>query len=112
MGQAALHASTTLLLDYGMENVGRRVLDNSRFLIEELGELPGLRLSSASEEQRRSGIVSFTHERMQATAVHQHLVKAGVSAVVREGSIRLSPHFYQGETQLSEFMQILQAAIA
>ena len=112
MGQAALHASTTLLLDYGMENVGRRVLDNSSFLFEELGALPGIRISSASSEQRRSGIVSFAHERIQATELHRHLVEAGVSAVVREGSIRLSPHFYQGEIQLSEFMQILQAAIA
>lgn len=112
LGQAALHATAELLLNFGMENVGRRVLDNSSFLFEELGRFPGARIRSAGGQPRRSGIVSFTHETIAVTVLHQRLTDAGVSAVVREDAIRLSPHFYQGESQLLDFMSILQAATA
>jgi selenocysteine lyase/cysteine desulfurase len=108
VGQAAFHASTALLLDYGMEPIGRRVLANTDQLIRGLGERPGFRVTSATAPERRSGIVAFDHERIAAADLHGRLTDAGVSCVVRGGSIRLSPHFYQGERQIEAFLEILE----
>jgi len=112
VGQAAFDASVNLLLAYGMGNVGRRVLANTDFLIRSLEELPGVRISSPKTPERRSGIVCFTHQSLSARELHGKLTQAGVSCVIRDDSIRLSPHFYQGETQLLAFLEILRAAIA
>ena len=111
IGQAALNASVNLLLDFGMENVGRRVLANSDYLVQNLEKLPGIRVSSQQAVERRSGIVSFTHQAQSVHTLHRELTQAGVSVAVRGGSIRLSPHFYQGEKQLCQFLEILQSTI-
>ena len=110
IGQAALLASVNLLLDYGMDNVGGRVLSNTDFLLENLEKEPGIIPTSRSEPERRSGIVSFMHDRIPAKELHRSLTAAGVSCVVRDQSIRLSPHFYQDEKHLSDFMTRLRIA--
>jgi cysteine desulfurase/selenocysteine lyase len=108
MGQAAFNASAKLLLDYGMANVGRRVLANTDQLIRNLQDFPGGCVNSPVAPERRSGIVSFAIDRLSTPDLHHHLTRAGVSCVIRGGSIRLSPHFYQGESQLEAFMKILE----
>jgi selenocysteine lyase/cysteine desulfurase len=109
VGQAALNASAGLLLDYGMENVGARVLSNTDFLLRNLEDVPGIRIRSATAPERRSGIVCFSHQSLPVNDLHHALTRAGVSTVIRDDSIRLSPHFYQCEEQLTEFLNILQA---
>lgn len=108
VGQAAFHASTSLLLDFGMDKVGGRVLSNTDQLVSGLSELPGFRVTSPTAPERRSGIVAFDHERIAAVDLHERLTGAGVSCVVRGGSVRLSPHFYQGMPQISTFFEILE----
>jgi len=112
IGQAALIASVRLLLDYGMENVSQRVLFNTDYLLRSLEDLSGVRISSPVAVERRSGIVSFTHKALSAQNLFRRLSQSGVSTAVRGDSIRLSPHFYQGETQLVQFMEILRAALS
>ena len=111
VGQAAFAASLKLLLDYEMANVGRRVLNNTDYLIRNLEELPGVSISSVIAPEHRSGIVSFTHQTLSLQRLQRALALAGVSCAVRGESVRLSPHFYQGEDQLSEFVEILRSAI-
>lgn len=110
MGQAAMDASVQLLLGYGMDKVGARVLANTGFLLRELGKIPGVMISSRTSPDRQSGIVSFRHESVAAEAIHQALAEAGVDVVIRGGSIRVSPHFYQDEEMLGRFMNIVGSA--
>ncbi len=108
MGQAAFHASTRLLLEYGMANVGRRVLANTDHLVRRLQKLPGVQSGSSKMPDRQSGIVCFKHDRVATAALHRQLTQAGVSCVVRGSAIRLSPHFYQGEPEIEAFFRILE----
>jgi selenocysteine lyase/cysteine desulfurase len=107
MGQAAFNASVKLLLDYGMINVGRRVLANTDHLVRSLQKLPGVQLHSSTLPDRQSGIVCFNLDRLAVPDLHRQLTLAGVSCVIRGNSIRLSPHFYQGERQIEAFLEIL-----
>jgi cysteine desulfurase/selenocysteine lyase len=112
VGQAALDASVRLLLDYGMENVGNRVLANTGFLLTELGKIEGVNISSRKSPDRRSGIVTFNHETVALAKIHKRLTAAGVSVAIRGDSIRVSPHFYQGEKQLLRFIALLDLALS
>jgi selenocysteine lyase/cysteine desulfurase len=111
LGQAALHASSGLLLDYGIDRVAERVLANTAYLLAALAEIPGIRLSSSEESDRRSGIVSFRHEKLPPADLYRKLQKSGVSCAVRGESIRLSPHFYQGEKELNAFLETLAKSV-
>ena len=104
LGQTAFHASLTLLLLHGMKNVAARILHNSAFLIDALTEVGGVNLSSHSAANRRSGIVSFEHESISSRELHSRLTRAGITTALRGNSIRLSPHFYQDETDLAELV--------
>ena len=108
LGQAALHASLALLLDTGMEQVSGRILQNTEFLIRALREIPGVQITSRTEPERLSGIVTFKYENIPSRTLNNRLSEAGVTCAVRGESIRLSPHFYQDETCLSEFIRVLE----
>ena len=86
-GQAALHASVGLLLEHGMERVGARVLRNTEFLLAGLTQLKGVQLVSHSEPARRSGIVSFRCDSVQARELYRKLAALGTTCAVREGAV-------------------------
>jgi selenocysteine lyase/cysteine desulfurase len=111
-GQAALHASVGLLLQQGMERVGRHVLRNTEFLLMELARLEGVQLISRKEPARRSGIVSFRSRSVPARELYRQLGELGTTCAVREGAVRLSPHFYQDESMLETFMDQLRGLLA
>ncbi|MGD2129771.1 MAG: aminotransferase class V-fold PLP-dependent enzyme [Lysobacterales bacterium] len=108
MGQAAMHASVRMLLDHGMQRVGQRVLHNTECLADAVDSLPHLRLTSRREQRRRSGILSFQSELLPAREIYRKLSSAGVACALRGDSVRLSPHFYQGEAVMEEFIGILK----
>lgn len=111
IGQAALHASVELLLGFGMDNAGNRVLANTQFLMQQLGDIPGARIASHATARRRSGIVSFSLDCIPVRTLHRQLSEAGVSTVIRGDSIRLSPHFYQREEHLEYLLEIMVRAL-
>jgi selenocysteine lyase/cysteine desulfurase len=108
LGQVALHASLELLLATGMEQVSAQILRNSEYLINELGRLPEITITSQISAARRSGIVSFSHVGISSPRLHSQLGKSGITTAVRGNSIRLSPHFYQDESDLSGLLQALE----
>jgi cysteine desulfurase/selenocysteine lyase len=107
VGQAALHASAGLFLETGMETIAGRVLANTDLLVRELPRIKGVRVVSRTEPERRSGIVSFVHDSRPPEELYQALQKEGVGCAVRGRSVRLSPHFYQGERELERFLNSL-----
>jgi len=106
-GQAALLASVSLLLETGMDAVAEHILRNTGILMNELPAIPGIRLVSRTDENRRSGIVSFVHERVSQKAIYDGLRKTGIACALREGAVRVSPHFYQDRRELGLFLERL-----
>ena len=111
LGQAALHASVGLLLEYGMETVATRVLANTENLLGHLQALQTARLLSGTEPARRSGIVSFAVDGLPARDLHARLSRLGVTCALRGEGIRVSPHFYQGEQEIDRFASVLKKAL-
>jgi selenocysteine lyase/cysteine desulfurase len=91
-----------------MKRVGQRVLANAEYLADAVDSLPNLGLTSCRESRRRSGIVSFQSELLPAREAYRKLSSAGVACALRGDSVRLSPHFYQGEAVMEEFIGILK----
>jgi selenocysteine lyase/cysteine desulfurase len=107
LGIHALNASVELLLETGMHDIGSRVLQNTRFLIEQLTALKGVRILSDTSQQRMSGIVTFAIDNRSGEDVYQQLKKEGVLCAARGGGVRLSPHFYTPREQLSQTIEMV-----
>jgi len=96
-GIHALNASLSLLLEIGMEQVERGVLDRARRLMRLLGQTGRFALLTPEEEGRFAGIVTARRVDLDAdghAALQRHLMARGVICAMRGGGIRFSPHFH------------------
>ncbi len=108
LGIHALNASLQLLLDSGMQEIGDKVLDRTRYLIDGLKTIDDIELFTDATEQRLSGIVTFGHRSIEATMLHKMLTNHAVLCAPRWGGIRLSPHFYTPFDQLDKVLSLVR----
>jgi selenocysteine lyase/cysteine desulfurase len=102
LGIHALSASISLLLEVGMETVEKQVLDNTRYLLDSLVQLPDIEILSAQKPNRYAGIVTFRHRQIETETLYYHLRKQGIICAQRGGGIRFSPHFYTPHEKLEK----------
>lgn len=100
LGIHALSASVSLLLEIGIQEISRRVLERSTYLYERLSTIPGIQFLTPGEERRRAGIVNFVISGGDPDRLHRSLLERGVICAHRGGGIRFSPHFYTSLQEL------------
>jgi len=103
---AALDASITLLESVGFDAVEARVLEIADLIRKELAAR-GHRVISPAGPGQRSGIVSFRHSTLSNEAALAALQAGGVTAAVRCGNVRLSPHVYNTEAEIEAALSVL-----
>jgi len=96
-----------MLLNFGIENIERRILKLTSHLIESVKEL-GLKLQTPEEPQYRSGIVNFKIEKPQE--IVEKLNNKGIIVSARAHGIRVSPHFYNTEEDIDRLMEEIKIA--
>jgi len=110
LGIHALDASLSLLLDAGMENVERAVLENTRTLFAAIEAAPQLELLTDDTPGRFGGIVSFRHREVDNQALFKRLTDNGVMCAMRGGGLRFSPHFYTPEEKILRAVELAATA--
>ncbi|GAB4370808.1 MAG: aminotransferase class V-fold PLP-dependent enzyme [Calditrichia bacterium] len=103
-GIIAATATLKMMLEIGTEQIQTKILQNTDYLIRKLQEA-NYRLYSDIRPAHRSGIVSFFHP--EAEALFEYLKKNRITVSLREGKIRLSPHFYNNTEDFDHFFRIL-----
>jgi len=111
LGIHALSASLSLLAEVGMEQVQRRVLNNTARLFDALGDIPGIRFLTPAAQARHAGIINFTIQDVDLASVHRELLHQQVICVHRGGGLRFSPHFYTAPEDISKAVEILRSII-
>jgi selenocysteine lyase/cysteine desulfurase len=104
-GIFALGAAIDLLLEIGVEAIGRRVLELTDRLVAGLGELGAECLSPRGAEA--SGIVSFRLPDEPIERTVARLRARRVFVVARRGGVRASPHFYNDEDEIDRLLAAL-----
>lgn len=108
LGAAALDASLSLLEEIGMQQVSALVAERVQWLYEGLTAIPGVRLHSPEDPQRRSGIVSFSIAGKDNAQVYQQLKEEQVVCITRGPGVRFSPHFYTTKQIIDETLLIVR----
>lgn len=91
-----------LLLNFGIENIEKRVLELTGYLIEKV-KARGFQLQTPEEPQQRSGIVNFKISKPKE--VVERLKHSGIVVSARANGIRVSPHFYNTETEIDKLVE-------
>lgn len=101
-----LGATLDLFLSVGPEVIEERVLQITAKVIDGL-EASGFEVMSSQRPGERSGILSATRAGADTAAIQQALNENKVSCALREGRIRVSPHFYNNAEDVERLMNCL-----
>jgi len=91
-----------ILLNFGIENIEKRILKITDHLIESVKSL-GLKLQTPEEPQYRSGVVNFKIGKPKEIA--ESLQRKGIIVSARAHGLRVSPHFYNTEEEIDKFIE-------
>jgi selenocysteine lyase/cysteine desulfurase len=108
-GLLALRASLELLHSAGIDAINLRVKALTDHLIDKL-IAKGYQIVSPRNGEQWSGIVSFTSPDRDHAEIVRRLRKSHQTEIaLREGRLRVSPHFYNTEEQIDRLIEHLPA---
>lgn len=99
-------ASLALFNEIGIPNIRDRVKEVTDHLIESL-KRKGFTIHSPREGESWSGIVSVSRPGTDPHEMAKHLAKNHVITAVRGGRLRISPHFYNFESQMDRVVDLV-----
>jgi cysteine desulfurase / selenocysteine lyase len=109
VGCFGLRAAIQLLLEAGIENVGRAV-DALAQQIETGVVAKGYQVMLPRTPATGSGIVSFRHPSIDARMIVHDLKQQNILAAPRQGWVRMAPHFYLSPDDIAQVLACLPPA--
>jgi len=97
-----------LFLEMGTASVEEHIRTVQAPLLAWVEARPDARARTPLDSARRAGIFTFTVSDVYRSASALH--EAGVIFSVREGAIRLAPHFYNTVEEMEEVVRVLDGA--
>ena len=101
----AFGAALDLLLETGIENIEQRVMALGDTILEQL-QRRGLNIYSSTRPEERSGNIAFVMNQ-DISRLYEWMLENKVKLTVRDGLVRLSPHFYNSEEEFLRFFDLL-----
>ena len=108
LGITALHASTSTLLEVGIENIRGHLFSLTDMLLA-IADEEGLALATPHDREHRAGIVTFAVP--SADKIFAHLQEKHIIVSLREGLLRVAPHFYSNADDVGRFREALLSAL-
>ena len=100
-----LNASLDLFLEVGLAEVHEQIARLTTRIVQWALGAPGVRLVTPASSERRAGIIAVAPS--DPVAASRRLTAAGVTHSLREGAIRLSPHFYNTDEEIDRALSLL-----
>lgn len=105
IGIFALAQSLELFEEYGIENIEKNNLSNTKYFIEKLSEEGFNPVLKSEDENHLAGITTVKIDK--AEEVHKALAEEKMDCAIREGKIRFSPHFYNTKEEIDSVVNKL-----
>jgi len=105
MGISALSASVELLLEADPVNIERHLLSLGERLKTGLENL-GMHFKGAADKKHWSGIFSFSGKKTEK--LYEYLINHNITVSLRNGMIRIAPHFYNSADEIDEVVSTVK----
>jgi selenocysteine lyase/cysteine desulfurase len=105
IGIHAFGAALDLLLETGIDNIQKRVMNLGDCIITELNRRD-IEIYSSTLSEERSGNISFALGK-DVGSLYSYMLENKVKLTVRDGLVRFSPHFYNNEDEILKVFDLL-----
>lgn len=106
VGFVGLEASIDFMLEFGLDEIRKKIIKLSNFMRSELSNVAGITLYGPDDESKRTSIVSFTIDGLEPQQVVEKLEREKIVLAVREiidkKIVRASPHFFNSEKEIQK----------
>jgi len=106
VGFVGLEASIDFMLQFGLDNIRKKIMKLSNLMRTELSKISGISLYGPEDETERTSIVSFTIDGHDPQQVVEKLERKKIILAVREildkKIVRASPHFFNSEAEIQK----------
>ena len=106
VGLYGLSAAIELLLEIGISNIETQILGLTASLIKGL-DSKGYHIITPKADSERAGIVVFESERHTPAELYALLNEKNIITAERGSGIRVSPHFYNTEMEITCLLEVL-----
>jgi kynureninase len=112
LGLVGLHSAMEFLLEIGIDQIADELLRKRAWLVPALAAKGYTVLNAGAPTQNISAIIALHREATDLSALHQKLEQANVIVSLRADRsgrqyLRLSPHFYNTDTELHRVLEML-----
>jgi selenocysteine lyase/cysteine desulfurase len=111
LGIHALSASLSLIEEVGVENISNNIVNNAKYIIDNIKNIPKINFVSPIEKPHYAGIVTFNIDDIDMSDIYTKLMKNRVICANRAGGIRFSPHFYTSQKIIDKGLEVLTSII-
>ena len=109
VGFVGLEASIDYMLQFGLDNIQKKIMNISNLMRTELSKISGITLYGPEDESKRTSIVSFTIDGKDPQQVVEKLERKKIILAVREildkKIVRASPHFFNSEAEIQKVVE-------
>jgi selenocysteine lyase/cysteine desulfurase len=102
----SVRRSCGLLLELGVEQIWEHIRALQDQIIDWAAAREDVDVTSDFRPDRRSGVLCLRPR--NAAVAHAALLNARITCAFREGSIRLSPHFYNSSDEIARVLDVLE----
>jgi selenocysteine lyase/cysteine desulfurase len=103
-GITGAHASLSLLIKAGIEDIYQHLIDLTTYAIRELKSL-GFNIYTNKKLKYRSGIITFYPDQ-GAPELFELLQDHNIVCSLRSNMIRIAPHFYNNQDDIKRLLEV------
>ncbi|NBB76267.1 MAG: aminotransferase class V-fold PLP-dependent enzyme [Bacteroidetes bacterium] len=111
IGITGLHASLEYMRDIGLDTIYNEIGGLSDYLIDRIKMNDKVHLLTPDDARHKAGIVTFSLSNGDPEEIIDKMGKRSITISVRQGFIRISPHFYNTFEELDLMLEILTREI-
>jgi selenocysteine lyase/cysteine desulfurase len=104
IGMVGMREHLKLFLEIGPDTIEKRIEKLRGLIVTGLME-KGCTFLSPIDFKSASGMVTFAHPKIHSEKLHESLMERNIIVSIREDWVRVSPHFYNAEEEIEEFLK-------
>jgi cysteine desulfurase/selenocysteine lyase len=107
LGIIGFKESLKLFDEIGIDKIESQVLDLTDYLVKKIDN-PNFEIVTPFDRNKRAGIVSFRKKDADNMEIFKKLKQNNVTCSLREGYLRVAPHFYNTTEEINRLIELVQ----